>query len=120
MTVTEATSRAGEYLVAYRLEMAGIRTVHVNMSGPDLWCHTPSGRIISVQVKASASPAPQDGRVYYAFYNNNSFWQANVFAFADLISGYVIFEPTMSKRRKIQVEAFTQEQMQSSIARFFY
>ena len=57
MTVTEATSRAGEYLVAYRLEMAGIRTVHVNMSGHDLWCHTPSGRIISVQVKASASPA---------------------------------------------------------------
>jgi hypothetical protein len=120
MTTTEDTGRAGEYLVAYRLEVAGVRTVHVNLAGHDLWCHTPSGRLISVQVKASATPSVQDDRTYYIFYNRNSIWQANVFAFADIDTGLVIFEPTMSKRRKIQVDAFTPELMRSSIARFFY
>tara|TARA_S200000501_G_C20261962_1_gene498977 strand:+ start:119 stop:508 length:390 start_codon:yes stop_codon:yes gene_type:complete len=44
--------RAGEFYAAFILERHGIRTTHVDLPHDDLWCHTPSGDLVRVQVKA--------------------------------------------------------------------
>lgn len=116
----ESTGRAGEYLAAFHLEMAGMRTTHVNVIGQDLWVRTSSGRIVSVQVKASVKPVEQDGRWYYDFKQANHTWSAEIYAFAALDLGIVIFEPTMNKRRKLRLDQVTADQMQASISRLFY
>ena len=116
----ESIGRAGEFLVAHHLEMAGLRTVHADVIGQDLWVRTISNRMLTVQVKSTGRAQDQDGRLYYTFYNGNHIWRADVYAFVAIDVALVIFEPTMLKRRKIQHHEFTRERMQSSIAQFFY
>jgi hypothetical protein len=116
----ESICRAGEFLVAHHLEMAGLRTVHADVVGQDLWVRTISNRMVTVQVKSTGKAMEQDGRLYYTFHNGNQIWRADVYAFVAIDVGLVICEPTMLKRRKIQHHEFTRERMQSSIAQFFY
>jgi hypothetical protein len=116
----ESIGRAGEFLVAHHLEMAGLRTVHADVIGQDLWVRTVSNRMVTVQVKSTAKAIEQDGRFYYTFYNGTHIWRADVYAFVAIDVGLVIFEPTMLKRRKIQHHEFTRERMQFSIGQFFY
>tara|TARA_B100000212_G_scaffold69943_1_gene49037 strand:+ start:4368 stop:4760 length:393 start_codon:yes stop_codon:yes gene_type:complete len=44
--------RAGEFFAAFILERFGIRTTHVDLPHDDLWCRTPNGDLVRVQVKA--------------------------------------------------------------------
>jgi len=68
---TEAIGRAGEYQAASIFELHGITTTHVDVRAVDLWVQTPSGRRVTVQVKASLAPRPADQgrkRPRYKFY----------------------------------------------------
>ena len=49
------TGRAGEFLVAYKLELLGLRTTHVDLPRDDLWVKHPDGHIIPVQVKSCSA-----------------------------------------------------------------
>lgn len=118
---TESISRAGEYLVAHLLEARGIRVSRVDLSGHDLWCRTPSGRLVSVQVKSTLGPfGLHRGKLRYAFHNTGSEAAAvDVFAFAALDRRLVLFERTMGRRRNMLADDMTVEAMEASIARFF-
>ena len=118
----EGIGRAGEYLCAYRLELAGVRVAHVDVSGHDLWCRTPSGRLVSVQVKATArSVLDSNGRLCYNFtrrvHENGP--EVDVYGFVALDLGLVIFERDMRQRRRIAIREFTVGAMEASVARFF-
>ena len=118
---TESISRAGEYLVAHLLEERGIRVSRVDLSSHDLWCRTPSGRLVSVQVKSTLGPfGLQTGKPRYAFYNAGSeVASVDVFAFAALDRRLALFERTMRTRRNLLADDMTVEAMEASIARFF-
>ena len=120
MKSIETIARSGEYLVAHVLETHDIRVSHANVSGHDLWCRTPTGRLVSVQVKTSATEVSHHASTVYDFSNNSMSWTPNVYAFVALDKGFFLCEASMSKRRKIRAESFTKEAMDESIKKFFY
>ena len=115
-------SRGGEYLVAHVLETCGVRVIRVDLSGHDLWCRTPSGRLATVQVKASAKARDGgNGSVQrYEFYDRQGGMKPDVYGFVALDLGLVLFAAEMGKRRSIVAGSFTEEAMLASVARFFY
>ena len=120
MKSIETIGRAGEYLVAHVLESHDIRVSHANVSGHDLWCRTPTGRLVSVQVKTTGAAVPHHAGTVYDFANNSMSWSPDVYAFVALDAGVFLCEASMSKRRKIRSEAMTKEAMVESIQKFFY
>ena len=114
----ESVARGGEYLVAHALEACGVRVVRVDLSGHDLWCRTVSGRLVSVQVKASHRPRLDVCR--YEFYDRSGTLKPDVYGFVALDLGLVLFLAGMGKRKNIRVVDFTEGAMRDSIARFFY
>jgi hypothetical protein len=50
-----SVGRAGEFFASSILETYGIHTVHVEIPNDDLWCLSPSGEMLRVQVKATMS-----------------------------------------------------------------
>ena len=54
-TSTISVGRAGEFFASSILEVHGIHTVHVEIPDDDLWCLSPSGEMLRVQVKATMS-----------------------------------------------------------------
>lgn len=50
------TGRVGELFAQSVLERYGIRTVHVDIKGDDLWCKTPRDVFVKVQVKSASKP----------------------------------------------------------------
>jgi hypothetical protein len=115
-------SRGGEYLVAHVLETCGVRVIRVDLSGHDLWCRTPSGRLATVQVKASGRARDGgNGSVQrYEFYDRQGGMKPDVYGFVALDLGLVLFAAEMGKRRSIVAGSFTEEAMLASVARFFY
>ena len=115
-------SRGGEYLVAHVLETCGVRVIRVDLSGHDLWCRTPSNRLVTVQVKSSSKA--RDGRngssSRYEFYDRQGSMKPDIYGFVALDLGLVLFTAEMGKRRSIVSGAFTDEAMLASVARFFY
>ena len=115
-------SRGGEYLVAHVLETCGVRVIRVDLSGHDLWCRTGSGRLVTVQVKASAKP--RDGQngstARYEYYDRQGGMKPDIYGFVALDLGLVLFAAEMGKRRSIVAGSFTEEAMLASVARFFY
>ena len=115
-------SRGGEYLVAHVLETCGVRVIRVDLSGHDLWCRTGSGRLVTVQVKASAKP--RDGQngstARYEYYDRQGGMKPDIYGFVALDLGLVLFAAEMGKRRSVVSTAFTGDAMRASVARFFY
>lgn len=54
-TSSISVGRAGEFFASSVLELHGIHTVHVEIPDDDLWCLSPSGEMLRVQVKATMS-----------------------------------------------------------------
>ena len=54
-TSTISVGRAGEFFASSILEVHGIHTVHVEIPDDDLWCLSPDGEMLRVQVKATMS-----------------------------------------------------------------
>tara|TARA_B100000780_G_scaffold95402_1_gene66517 strand:- start:4417 stop:4815 length:399 start_codon:yes stop_codon:yes gene_type:complete len=48
--------RYGEFIAAAALEAHGLHATHVDVYEDDLWCKTPAGKLIRVQVKAASRP----------------------------------------------------------------
>ena len=115
-------SRGGEYLVTHVLETCGVRVIRVDLSGHDLWCRTPSNRLVTVQVKASARA--RDGRngsaSRYEFYDRQGGMKPDVYGFVALDLGLMLFLAGMGRRKNIRAVEFTEDAMRESIARFFY
>lgn len=123
MADEEGIGRAGEFFAAYRLEMSGVRVSHVDVSGHDLWCRTPSGRLLSVQVKTtSRAVLDPRGRMNYTFCRRMkvAYPRTDLFGFVALDIGLVIFEEEMGSRRRIAVTDMTERAMRESVVRFFY
>lgn len=73
-----SVGRAGEFLTASKLQMAGLETTHVAGSC-DLHVTLPSNRVLRVEVKAALTPSPSGS---FKFYIGNS--NAEVFMLVSL------------------------------------
>jgi len=118
----ESVARAGEFFAGYILEERGIRTTHVDVSSDDLWVKTPSGRLLTLQVKASTSPQTDKRHTSprYAFIQHSVLSTANVFVFVALDLKLLLVTDSMKKTRKFPARAFTPEAMEESIAEHLY
>jgi hypothetical protein len=126
MLTSTQVGRAGEFFSAFIFEMHGILSVHVDLTGIDLWCETPSGRRIGVQVKTASCPRIEgSGHRKYARY---SFSQhkgrqshADVFALVALDKRCLILREDMHwSSTKIAERFFTEEEQNASIARLLF
>ena len=54
-TSSISVGRAGEFFASSVLELNGVHTVHVEIPDDDLWCLSPGGEMLRVQVKATMS-----------------------------------------------------------------
>ena len=120
MISNESIGRSGEYLVAHVLEAHDIRVSYVNIAGHDLWCRTPTGRLVSVQVKTCGRAIAHHSNAIYDFDCRNQTWQPNIYAFVALDMNAFLCEATIGRRRRIRPDAFTTEAMHASIVKFFY
>lgn len=68
---TFTTGRAGEFFVAYKLQLANITVFHVDIDKTDLICQMPCGALTKVQVKYCHHV--ERGKNTYRFVNKNSY-----------------------------------------------
>jgi hypothetical protein len=86
----EQTGRAGEFLAAYILESNGVECHRVDRRGDDLWCKLPSGKLVTVQVKAAANAKipklgkPNAPRSAYYRYHTGTLCSAEWYIFVAL------------------------------------
>lgn len=105
--------RAGEFLVAHRLQMAGINVSHVAQEF-DLLCQMPSGRLISVEVKTCATPRQDRNTAAFHVKNMSADWLAAVW----LPTATVLMFPEREVTRgflRLQLPLFTEEAEAKSI-----
>lgn len=121
---TESIGRAGEYFTAYVLESRGIRAVHVDVHGHDLWVQTPSGRILTLQVKTAGSSdlrPPRTKAPTYRFYaGRGKRYPADLYVFVALELSCLLIEDSMAKDREIPAREFTPAAMNAGLARFLF
>tara|TARA_B100001287_G_scaffold66129_1_gene54016 strand:- start:2652 stop:3047 length:396 start_codon:yes stop_codon:yes gene_type:complete len=118
--------RAGEFLASYILESYGLRTTHVDLPHDDLWCDTPSGMLVRVQVK-SCSKATQHGkqrrplRYCYQFGPNRNTYDG-VYLLVALDKKLCLAfkrDDTIGRTLKINPDRFTQEAQTETIRKAF-
>lgn len=121
---TESTGRAGEFFASYIFEMRGIRTVHVDIHGHDLWVRTPSGRLLTIQVKTATSSSSRGvGKgppIYRFYYGRPKLIHADLHVFVALELSCLLVADRMDRDRSIPAKEFTPAAMTASIARFLY
>jgi hypothetical protein len=107
----------GELLAMYQLERHGVQVAHVDRDEHDLWVRTPSGRMLTVQVKAAAEPKRYGmaAQASYCFYVQNLAANTDVCALVALQPQVVIFCRPDEMRKRWAVELFTEERMAASI-----
>ena len=111
------TGRAGEFLAAYHLQIAGADVYHVN-SAVDLIVRAASGRLLAVEVKA-ASKVYGNKRQTYIFNINSAKPDFYVFVALDVGRIAVAEASEIHKRgtMRLPVDAFSEGAMQAGIAR---
>jgi hypothetical protein len=126
MLTSTQVGRAGEFFSAFIFELHGILSVHVDLTGIDLWCETPSGRRVGVQVKTASAPRIEcSGHRKYARY---SFSQhkgrpshADLFAFVALDRRCLLVRENLHwSSIKLLPHCFTEEEQNASIARLLF
>tara|TARA_R110001632_G_scaffold131201_1_gene245442 strand:+ start:88 stop:459 length:372 start_codon:yes stop_codon:yes gene_type:complete len=108
-----SVGRAGEFLTASKLQMAGLETAHVDGSC-DLHVTLPSNRVLRVEVKAALTPSHSGA---FRFYIGNS--SAEVFMLVCMPLGMVrIFGESDLKRKMITLRSaeFTEQAEADDIA----
>jgi hypothetical protein len=119
--------RASEFLVAYILELSGLRTVHVDLPYDDLWCSHQDGTLVRVQVKSrtSSSNRSSTGRFNnprYAFATSNGARYGGVFVFVAQDMGLMLarsWDDVPPQTFRIKREDFTHASQVESIKREF-
>ena len=111
------TGRAGEFLAAYHLQMAGADVYHINAE-VDLIVMSASGKLLAVEVKA-ASKAESNKRRTYAFAINHAKPDFYVFVALDTCRLAVMEAAKIRKRGTMRLPnyAFSEEAMREGIAR---
>lgn len=124
----QSVGRAGEFQAATIFELHGIVSTHVDIHGVDLWVETPSGRRVTVQVKAAMGPVrdePRRRNVRYAFCRKRpNVDPADVYCFVALDLGLMRLcsgaELGASVMKYFSVLEFTQEKMKADLRRYLY
>jgi hypothetical protein len=107
----------GELLTMYQLERHGVQVAHVDRDGQDLWVRTPSGRMLTVQVKAAteATTYARDRTPWYHFHIGNAAIDTDLYALVALQPEVVLICRPDEMRMRWAAELFTKERMISSI-----
>jgi len=123
----QAIGRAGEFQAASVFELHGVVTTHVDVSGVDLWCETPSGRRVTVQVKTTRAPTDSKQKRsprYFFQIKPKQGVVADIYCFVALDLGRVrlLSSGELIKRstRSHPVSYFTEEDMVADIKRYLY
>lgn len=108
--------RLGELLTMYNLERHGIDCALVDRQDADLWIKAPSGKIMTVQVKATLAPRDDKrGKLpRYKFHIEHKDG-ADLFALVALDRGVVLIFPAKDVPRTSGQTKMTAEAMEESI-----
>lgn len=117
ISASTKTGRLGEIIVGFHLEANGVQTAVVDREEIDLWVRTPTGRMLTVQVKTASKPLPRRDtqRDVYSYYLPKT-TTADLFALVALDQGLVLFFPNNLKTSNVRASKFTPEAMVASIA----
>lgn len=101
----------------YQLELHGVQAVLVDRDENDLWVRTPSGRMLTVQVKTASTPEARghERTPAYRFYAQNLGASTDVYALVALHASVVVFCTPQEMRSRWHVSEFTAERMEASI-----
>ena len=124
----QAIGRAGEFQAAAIFERHGVVTTHVDIHGVDLWCETPAGRRVTVQVKAAQRPQPNYGSHVTPRYHFNvrqkDDYPADVYCFVALDLSLLRLlsagELPAATAKKMGQNMFTETDMATDIKRYLY
>lgn len=103
--------RVGELLAAYILERNGVQVANVNRDEHDFWIRTPTGRLLTVQVKTASMSKNE----IYRFYAGNVTANTDIVALVALQPEVVLIYPGDQMRQRCPVDQFTAEHMAASI-----
>ncbi len=124
---TQALGRAGEYLAASIFEQHGIITTHVDVYGSDLWCRTPSGRMVSVQVKTTRRIWVEGDRAPNRYSFNLRWteeWAADVYCLLALEDRvfrlFSAAEMPKASTKRVPKNQMTEERMLEDLKRYLY
>jgi hypothetical protein len=115
------TGRCGELLAMYVLELHGVQTVLVDRAENDLWARTPSGRMLTVQVKTATEAKTYGTEVTpkYHFRLSHLAASTDVVALVALHAQVVIFFKRDEAKGHLPAAAFTVDRMIASIREHF-
>ncbi|MEY4863759.1 MAG: hypothetical protein RLZ51_1854 [Pseudomonadota bacterium] len=101
----------------YQLERHGVQVAHVDREEHDLWVRTPSGRMLTVQVKSATEPTAygKDKLQTYGFCFRSIGPNTDIYALVALQLEIVLFFRPEDMRRRVRPELFTRERMEASI-----
>jgi len=124
----QAIGRAGEFQAAAVFEQHGIVTTHVDVYGVDLWCQTPSGRRVTVQVKSTlglgSTESDRAPRYFFQLRPNNASRTADVYCFVTLDTGllrlFSTVEVSATTKKALSASQLTQEAMEADLKRYLY
>jgi len=125
----QAIGRAGEFCAASIFEQHGVVTTHVDVHGVDLWCETPSGRRVTIQVKTTMGVSavyPSDKRAprYFFQVRGQKARAADVYCFVALDSGLLRLlsaaELPNTQAKAYATDQFTEAAMEADIKRYLY
>lgn len=114
------TGRLGELLAVYALEKAGVQAVRVDREEVDLWARTPTGRLLTLQVKTCSQPLRDRDRPLRYRFSIEHGTTADLFALVALDRECMIISPTFQPRGlgHLKPETFTEAAQAASIKEF--
>lgn len=101
----------------YQLERHGVQAAHVDRDENDLWVRTPSGRMLTVQVKTACEPKRygSDRKHMVYFHIGSMGASTDIYALVALHAEVVIFLRPEDMRKRFDPSLFTRERMDASI-----
>lgn len=103
----------------YQLERHGVQAVLIDRADHDLWVRTPSGRMLTVQVKTATAPSLHGKRQTLKYFMGNVAQKSDVYALVALHAEIVLFCSPEEMRHRWPEDAFTAERMVTSIKELF-
>ena len=105
----------------YQLELHGVQAVLVDRDENDLWVRTPSGRMLTVQVKTASAPTCHGTERTFRvkFHIGNLGPSTDVYALVALHAEIVVFCRPDEMRKRFPVEYFTRQRMLASLEEHF-
>ena len=106
----------------YVLELHGVQTVLADRAENDLWARTPSGRMLTVQVKTASEPKAYGTEVTpkYHFLLTRLAASTDVVALVALHAQVVLFFPRDKVKSRYTAAPFTLDGMTASIREHFW